>query len=459
MNENQPKEKSNQKEKDIFIKKEAFRNMLTHVLRFGNNALEKSIEVLGVCIGKYDSSTDKLIMENAIPLIHGDKVEIGFDKDIYELLTQIGKKYSTELIGYYHSHPSWGLYLSESDLKNIQYFQNENFPNGFCIVFDHTLMGKDGGLGFEAFRLDAYMKPDEYHIVPFEVEIPNSLEYFKWIQKFSEDFQKRNPILIKEINEFVEPIPSDLQEIPISEDTQTIEGELDKILDLTSLDSGFQDGTEKLSEMLIAITKNQMGEWIKDIDQGTSKGSEYINKAVNKMNEAISLGLIKVDNWFNKTLNDTANEFKKSVFNYVNSRVLRNKELTKSVSDTKNELLSNLKNLIGDNFLEIKTKLENLIYLLKGKVENSFQVNSEFEEKMENLKSYITNMDDRLNYLSQGIEKKIKNSIAPFQSKIDEKIEKLNTEMIPLKEFNSQVKDLLEKLQKTITEFRNLTQK
>ncbi|GAH57275.1 unnamed protein product, partial [marine sediment metagenome] len=63
---------------NIFIKKEAFRNMLTHVLRFGSDALEQSIEVMGICVGKYDNVEDKVIVENAVPLIHGDKAEIGF---------------------------------------------------------------------------------------------------------------------------------------------------------------------------------------------------------------------------------------------------------------------------------------------------------------------------------------------------------------------------------------------
>ncbi len=449
-------ENSNQKKRDLFIKKEAFRNMLTHVLRFGNDALEKSIEVMGVCVGKYDQAEDKVIIENAVPITHGDKVEIGFDKDTYELFNQIGEKYSSDLIGYYHSHPSWGLYLSESDLKNIQYFQNEHFPKGVSIVFDHTLMGKNGHLGFEVYRLDDYKKTDKYHTVPFEIELPNSLEYFKWVQKFSEDFQKKNPILIKEINEFVEPVKSDLQEIPTAEGTQSIE-EIAESPEFTNLDSGIHDGTEKLSEMFIEITKMQMGDWIKDIDQGASKGSEYIGKAVNKMKEAISSGLIKVDNWFNKTLNDTVIEFKKSVSNYVNSRVDSNKELTGNISDAKNKLVNNLKTQIDDNILNVKTEMETLMISIKEKVEEGFQINSQYEKKVENLKSYITNIESQLNTLIQDIEEKITTSIIPFQSNINEKIEKLGTELQPYREFNSEVKELLEKLQKVITGFRNLT--
>ena len=126
-------------------------------------------------------------MENAVPLTHGDKAEIGFDKDTYDLFTEIGKKYSSDLIGYYHSHPSWGLYLSESDLHNLQYFQGEKFPYGFAIVFDHTLMGKDEKLGFDIYRLDDYSKAEKYHSIPFEIETPASLEYYKWVQKWPKE--------------------------------------------------------------------------------------------------------------------------------------------------------------------------------------------------------------------------------------------------------------------------------
>ena len=458
MSKNKQIENSNQKKEEIFIKKEAFRNMLTHVLRFGNDALEKSIEVLGVCLGKYDPSNECIIIENAVPITHGDKVEIGFDKEIYELFLQIGNKYSLQLIGYYHSHPSWGLYLSESDLTNIQYFQNENFPKGFCIVFDHTLMGKNGSLGFEIYRLDNYLKTEKYYNVPFELEIPNSLEYFKWVQKFAEDFQKKNPILIKEVNEFAEPLTGDLQEIPKSDDLEPIEERTVEILELAALDSAFYDGTEKLSEMLIDITKNQMGNWIKDIDQGSSKGSEYISKAVNKMNDAISSGLTKVETWFDKTINESINEFKKIVSNYVNSRVDRNKEFTKDISNMKEKIFKRLKIVIEENRSTIETEMENLTGLLKGKVEENNQTISEFYERLRTLNSHLIDIEKILNSTTQYFEKKTEDSKITLNSILDEKMGKLNTELNQFKEFNEEIKSLLEKLQKTITGFRNLTQ-
>lgn len=441
---------------NIFIKKEAFRNMLTHVLRFGSDQLEQSIEVMGICVGKYDTIEDKVIVENAIPLTHGDKAEIGFDKDAYDLFTEIGKKYSSDLIGYYHSHPSWGLYLSESDIVNLQYFQKEGFPYGFSIVFDHTLMGKDGNLGFEIYRLDDHTKADDYHTVPFKIEIPNSLEFFKWVQKFSEDFQKKDPILIKEINEFAEQPPGELQEIPKTEETRVVEEEIVEYPELTSIVSGFQQGTEKLSDMFMDIAKTQMGDWIKDVNQGTSKGTEYISKSVNKMKEAISSGINKVDSWFNKTLNETIIEFKKSVSNYVDIRVENNKECIQNVSNVKKNLNDNLNTLIESHITNTKNEMELVVSSVSRKAEESTQINSQIVELIKNLQSELTITNNQVNSLAQNIEKRVENSITSLQTNIDEKIEKLNTELEPFREFNSEIKILLEKLQKSITSFRNL---
>lgn len=441
----------------IFIEKGAFRNMVTHVLRFGSDALEKSIEVMGICVGKYDSIEDQITIENAIPITHGDKVEIGFDKDMYELFTQIVKKYSSNLIGYYHSHPSWGLYLSESDLKNLQYFQDEKFPNGFGIVFDHTLMGKDENFGFEIFRLGDYSKPEKYHTVPFEMEIPTTLEYFKWVQKFMEDFQKKTPILIKEIDEFVEQVPGELQEIPSSDETQLSESELKEYPQITPLISSFQRGSEEFSGMFMDMIKTQMGDWIDDMTLGTSKGTEYISKAVNKMKEAISSGLINVDNWFKKTLNNTVNEFKSSVSKYVDKRIEDNKDFTKDISKAKDNLISDLNTLIDDNTNYINTKIETLDSSTKEKLEETDQINLKIEESIKNLKTPITTTDNQVNDLAQNIEKKINNSITPLQTNVDEKIEKLSNELQPFKDYNSEIRILLDKLQKIIMGFRNLT--
>ncbi|MFW9987299.1 MAG: hypothetical protein ACFFC3_01450 [Candidatus Odinarchaeota archaeon] len=440
----------------IFIKKEAFRNMLTHVLRFGNESLEKSVEVMGICLGHYESEEDKVIVENAVPLSHGDKVEIGFDKDDYDLFIEIKNKYSLDLIGYYHSHPSWGLFLSESDLNNLKYFQSEKFPYGFAIVFDHTLMGKNEELGFEIYRLDDFSKAEKYHNIQYEIEKPTSIEYYKWVQKFSEDIEKKNPILIKEVNELDERPLKDLQEIPIIEEPSEIDTELKNDSQMKTIISGFQQGTETFSREIIEMLNTQMGDWIDEMNQGTSRGTEYIVKALSKMKEVISSGLGKVDNWFKRTLDETVTQFEKNVSNYVDSRIDANKELKEYISKFKDKLIKDLKISVEKNIDSIEEELKTLRNSIAEKTEESKKIFMQFDELVNNYKRMLTNTNEQINELSGNIERKIQNSLLPLQKNLDEKIEKLNTELTPFKENNSEIKSLLEKLQKIITSFRNL---
>jgi len=62
------------KEGKVHISKEAFRNMITHVLRFGNAALENSVEVMGICLGKLHPNGKDILLLNAIPIFHGTQI-------------------------------------------------------------------------------------------------------------------------------------------------------------------------------------------------------------------------------------------------------------------------------------------------------------------------------------------------------------------------------------------------
>ncbi|MBD3341619.1 MAG: hypothetical protein GF353_21115, partial [Candidatus Lokiarchaeota archaeon] len=207
----------------VFIKKEAFRNMLSHVLRFGSDEIE-SVEVMGVCLGKKDPNTKVLTVMNAIPITHGAEVSQGFSDKHYSLFSKISEQHSKmglKIIGWYISHPQWGVFFSDVSIKNHRYFQKETNPHAFCIVFDYSLMSAEDDLGFEVYRLADHtdLLSQEYVKVASEVEVPNTLEYFKWVQKFVEDTQKKNPVIIKEIEELIEPKMEDLQEIPGSKES------------------------------------------------------------------------------------------------------------------------------------------------------------------------------------------------------------------------------------------------
>lgn len=444
-------------EKNIIIKKEAFRNMISHVLRYGSVALENSVEVMGVCLGKSDSIKDQVIINNAIPVMHGLPVSVGFSKQEIELFRQIEKQYKEEIVGWYISRPGWGLDFTEITISNHQYFQNEKSPLGICIIFDHTLMHKSGNLGFEIYRLDDYNKTDKYSNVSYEIEIPSTLEYFKWIQKFMEDFQKNDPILIKEINEIIEPAPRDLQEIPTSAIPEQVDEQLGKYSEINSLVSGFNQGLEKLSEVFMNTFQNQIGSWITDVERGNSRGTEYISKTIKKMKEAVVSGLLNVSNWFKKELNDALYDFKNDASSYVDARIDDHRKVTEEISEVKQNLVTNLNNLIENKLNGINSEIENLITSTTQKLGETTQINANTEEMVNNLDSNIKSINNQMKLFTQEIEKKLKISTNSLQTIINEKIEKLGSELDPFKSSYSEIRILLDKLQKTITDFRNIT--
>jgi hypothetical protein len=193
------------------------------------------------------------------------------------------------------------------------------------------------------------------------------------------------------------------------------------------------------------------------MNQGASKGAEYLSKSVNKMKETISSGLIKVDNWFKRTLNDTINEFKSSVSNYVDKRIEDNKIFTENISNSRDKLLNNIQILVDEYIKSINEEVDTVINSVAQEVRENKQANLRINDLLRGFNNNMSTTFDHLNSVSQDIEGKMEKSIIQLQTNLNEKIEKLSTELQPLKEYNSEIKALLEKIQKVITSFRNLS--
>ena len=189
----------------VIIKPKAYQKMLLHVLRFGSMSLEKKIwkEIMGLCVGKIEN--DQVIIYDALPMTHGKKVEVEFSETDYANVetfqTDLAEK-CFFIVGWYHSHPGMGPFLSEVDKKNHFYWQNVN-AKAVAIVWDHTLL--EEGLGFEVFRLNdmSLGVQSDFHAVKFEVQPPDSMDFFKDLVQLVEDVQKGDPIL-KEEGEMVD---------------------------------------------------------------------------------------------------------------------------------------------------------------------------------------------------------------------------------------------------------------
>jgi len=444
----------------VIIKMGAFRNMITHVLRFGSDALDYSVEVMGICMGKTDSKGN-FIVENAIPIAHGSREQVGFTNEDMVAFAQIDEQYADKgmyAIGWYHSHPAWGCFFSDMDIKNHLFWQKKQTPNAFGIVFDHNLMGKDESLGFEIYRLVDYSKgaQSDYIKVPFEIEIPNSLGFYKWVQKFVEDSQKKAPILIKEINEIIEPVQGDLQAIPAPEGGIDEDGEIDPYPKITPIVSGFQEGTAKFAELFMGPLKSQLGTWTNDVSQGALKGTEFMRSTLNQMSEAITFGMSKVQNWFEENLEEIVDTFKVDVSEYMDIRIKAQKELASEISTSAPETVESLVTLIMDKTKETVNKIANAAKENFDKLNTANQTSAKLEEIINKNSEKITAITNGATTLSDEIGKNIDASIAPFEENISKDIANLTTELNTVKETYSKLKEMFDKLQKSIMELRNI---
>ena len=441
----------------ITIGSEAFIRMMTHVLRFGNEALEESVEVMGVCIGKEDDTENRFNILNIIPIQHGLKVSTGFTKEDIEFFANLNKDHQEKglkIIGWYISRPGWGLDFTDITIQNHKFFQTEKNPQGFVIIYDHTIMGKEKEFGFKIYTLKDYKKSNDFHEIPYEIEIPASLNFFKWVQKFVEDSQRLSPVIIKELKE--QPL-GELQEIPLSTEDLVDKSIKDYSSQIEQVFVGFNEGSKKMNEVISGTLNSQLKTWVDDMTQGTLKGMEYISKSTNQLKNTVSDGLRDVQNYFNSTFTEISSLFKKNITEYINKRVKGQQELKSVISIKLEENIEEIKKEFMEQMNNSMNPLEEKITSFLDILDKNSKLNSKMAELTIELNSLVSETDNNIKSLTNNLGQQIEKVMTPFKTKISKNSEELDLELKPIQESHSEISILLEKLQKIITDFRNLT--
>ncbi|MBY8982033.1 MAG: hypothetical protein KGD57_03730 [Candidatus Lokiarchaeota archaeon] len=436
----------------IYITKEAFRNMITHVLRFGHKSLAPSHEVLGFCLGKQDE-TGNIRIINAIPVSHGHDIQIGISQSYLDLIKKIEESYKEqhlEVIGWYISHPSNGLDWSEQDKKNHLYIQNNKKPKAFCIVFDHTLVKMVNNFGLKIYRLFDYKKGDinKYENIGFEIEEPKTLDYFKWIQKFVEDFHKKDPILIKEIEEVSETIPKDLQQIPIS-----VEDESET--DLESLDN-IQNSSSEFLNNINSLIKEDIMNWMKDINHNTINGSNKLLKTLIEMKESVSLGMSRMKNWFNQEIGDLSSSFKESITNLVDKSIEDQKELTNSVNNKQQRLIEIIIEIINSQFKDNNDLLEKKYGEINENINKLKENQIINKEEFQKIKNILPDLRNDLDKSSDNIIKNFKDTIDKKNAEKRNQMKILDAEINKIEQIYLQMDQRLKELENGIISVRKI---
>ncbi len=445
----------------VYIRNDAFRKMLSHIVRFANKSLEDNQEVMGICIGEANSEDKTLNLMNIIPVCHGDIVELGFSQEVHKKIIQIEEKIITtnlKMIGWYHSRLEGGLFFSHADRSNQLYFQNEKHPYGFGIVFDNNLLNSGNKFGFEIFRFKAFSKgiDSEYVEVPFELEVPNTLEFFKWIKALVEDLQRKNPIVINEFDEIRKPMPGELQEIPKIEDVAIKNGDDDFNAQIQPIFTGFREGTSQFVDNFIDAYKNQLSNWMIDVRNGSLKGIEQIRSIVNQMKYSFEQGLENIQNYFDKSFSEISDVFITNISEYIDRRVETQKEFTIKFSDSFEEISNDIQSIIENNLKEFTDKLKEKISYEEVKLYNINQINTKIKPLLNKSSDLLTKTFNNTNALSDDLINEIKRLSSRFSLSLNEEIENLNLDSDPIKEKYKEIEELIERLQKVISDFRQL---
>lgn len=441
----------------VIIKADAFIRMITHVLRFGNDALDESVEVMGVCIGKFDETERIINLFNVIPIQHGIHVSTGFNKEDIQLFAGLEKEYKEKdmkIVGWYLSRPGWGLDFTEITIQNHKFFQTDKNPYGFVIIFDHTLMGKEKEFGFAIYSLKEYKKSNEYYEISYELEIPSNLSFFKWVQKFVEDSQRLSPVMIKEIKE---QSLRELQDIPLSTEDLMEETVNDYSEQVNQITSGFNNGFIKLNKVLADSYETQFNVWIGEVTQGILKGMNHISRSINQLKNTLSDGLRDVKKYFNSTFEEISSLFKKNITEYIDTRVEGQEELKNAISKILHSTLEESKTVIDNQINNKITPFEGKMQELLDALDLMSNLNSQISKSIMKLNNLTLDKDNDIKNLLKSISENLKKVNIPYNTQIDSKFEELDIELKTVKDSYSEIRILLEKLQKTITEFRNLT--
>ncbi len=141
-------------QKEVFITVKAILKIASHALKYANSKIPKKrwVEVIGLLAGKVDGS-GLIHIEDAYPMGHGNAVyaEIKDYKNYVRAYNDI-KKQNFFICGWYHSHPSYGCFMSNEDMGTQARYQ-KLWDKALALVIDpYQINGTSAG--FEIYKAD-----------------------------------------------------------------------------------------------------------------------------------------------------------------------------------------------------------------------------------------------------------------------------------------------------------------
>jgi proteasome lid subunit RPN8/RPN11 len=146
-------------QKEIYISVKAILKIASHALKYANSKIPRNkwVEVIGLLAGRIDKNNGILHIEDGFPMGHGTAVYAEIkDYKNYARAFQDIKKQKLFICGWYHSHPSYGCFLSAEDMGTQARYQKLWDKSVALVIDPYQIDGKS--TGFEIYSADLRTK-------------------------------------------------------------------------------------------------------------------------------------------------------------------------------------------------------------------------------------------------------------------------------------------------------------
>jgi proteasome lid subunit RPN8/RPN11 len=141
---------------ETIIEPKAYLKMVLHAGKYAGEHIprKKWVEVIGILTGvveNRDTPLERIVVTDAFPIGHGDAISVVIQNPASMERVYREKHGKDFIVGWYHSHPSYGAFMSEEDRKTQLRYQ-ALWADSIAIVIDPTRVSRSS-YGFEIFRL------------------------------------------------------------------------------------------------------------------------------------------------------------------------------------------------------------------------------------------------------------------------------------------------------------------
>lgn len=188
-------QKEEEIQREVYISVKSILKIASHALKYANSKIRREnwVEVIGLLAGKLDKN-DILHIEDAYPMGHGTAVyaEIKDYKNYVRAFKDI-KKQRLFICGWYHSHPSYGLFMSNEDMGTQARYQTL-WDKAVALVVDPYLI--DGtSPGFEIYS--ANLKSKTWYPLVYGIKGSLDVRMLPEILKFMHPLIEGKPVYLE----------------------------------------------------------------------------------------------------------------------------------------------------------------------------------------------------------------------------------------------------------------------